>query len=152
TGGYCGGAKGRKKEVTLPVLQTSRLTLREIEEGDAEGLHGAYGDAAAMRFWDHPASDDIAQTRLRIRGTLDVDRTWHGMWAILTRSGEFAGAINYHGRQMQQRRLAVGWIVVPRFWRQGLMAEAAKIVLHHCFSDLGAHRIEARIEADNIAS
>ncbi|MGE4080916.1 MAG: GNAT family N-acetyltransferase, partial [Reyranella sp.] len=75
-----------------------------------------------------------------------------GMWAILTRSGAFAGAINYHARNLGNRRLALGWILSPRFWRQGLMTEAAGIVLHHCLSQMNTHRIGAAIEAENIAS
>ena len=138
--------------MTLTVLQTTRLTLREIEEGDADGLHEAYGDAEAMRFWDIPVSPDVAQTGSRIRGTLGVDRQWHGMWAILTHAGAFAGAINYHARHPGNRRLALGWILSPRFWRQGLMTEAAQAVLHHCFARMNVHRIEAAIEAQNIAS
>jgi ribosomal-protein-alanine N-acetyltransferase len=32
------------------------------------------------------------------------------------------------------------------------MAEAAPPVLRHCFTELNAHRIEARIEPENVAS
>lgn len=56
--------------MNLPVLETNRLTLREIKESDSEGLHAAYGDAEAMRFWDFPASSDVAQTGSRIHGSL----------------------------------------------------------------------------------
>jgi len=105
--------------MTLPVFETPRLTLRAITEHDADGLHEAYGDAVAMRHWDHR---------------------------------RFAGAINYHARNESQRRLAVGWIVVPPFWRQGLVTDAAPPVLSHCFTQLGVHRIEARIEPDNLSS
>jgi [ribosomal protein S5]-alanine N-acetyltransferase len=138
--------------MTLPVLQTGRLRLREIEESDAEGLHAAYGDTEAMRFWDFPASTDVAQTKARIRGSLGVDRHWHGVWAITLGSGEFAGAINYHDREPRHRRLALGWILSPPFWHQGLMTEAAQAVLDHCFSQMNTHRVEATIEPENIAS
>jgi len=40
--------------MTLPVFEAPRLTLRSITAHDAEGLHEAYGDADAMRYWDHP--------------------------------------------------------------------------------------------------
>lgn len=119
---------------TLPTFETRRLLLRPIEESDAPGLHAAYGDPEAMRFWDVPPSVDIAETASRIRQTLAVERRWHGMWAVVARSGGFAGMINYHNVDPRNRRLALGWITVPAFWHQGLMTEAAQIVLHHCFS------------------
>jgi ribosomal-protein-alanine N-acetyltransferase len=138
--------------MTLPVFETPRLTLRAIAEHDADGLHEAYGDAVAMRHWDHPPSRDVSQTAERIRVSVKSDPRWHGMWAIQTHAGRFAGAINYHAHNASQRRLAVGWIVVPSVWRQGLMTEAAPPVISHCFTQLNVHRIEARIEPNNLSS
>ncbi len=137
---------------SLPTFETRRLVLRPIEEADAEGLHGAYGDAETMRFWDLPASVDVAETASRIRQSLAAERRWHGMWAIVPRSGGFAGAINYHNVDPRNGRLAVGWILAPAFRHQGLMTEAAEIVLHHCFAAMEMHRIEALIEPENTAS
>src|SRR5213592_2641765 len=138
--------------MTLPVFETLRLTLRSITEHDAEGLHEAYGDADAMRHWDLPPSVDVSQTAERIRLSAEADPRWHGMWAVQTHAGRFVGAINYHAHNEQQRRLALGWIVVPSCWRQGLMTEAAPPVISHCFTRLNAHRIEARIEPENVSS
>jgi RimJ/RimL family protein N-acetyltransferase len=91
--------------MSLPVLQTERLTLRPLQEADAEGLHAAYADREAMSFWDFPASRDVAETAARIRQSLAVDERWHAAWAIVLRSGGFAGMINYHQRQPWNRRL-----------------------------------------------
>ena len=135
--------------MTLPVFETLRLTLRSITEHDAEGLHEAYADAEAMRRWDHPPSRDVSQTAERIRTSAEVDPRWHGIWAIQTHAGRFVGAINYHAHNEQQRRLALGWILVPSSWRQGLMTEAAPPVISHCFTGLNVHRIEALIEPQN---
>jgi len=115
--------------MTLPVFGTLRLTLGSITTDDAEGLHEAYVDADAIQHWDHPPSRDVSQTAERIRMSAEADPRWHGMWAIQTHTGRFAGAINYHAHNEQQRRLALGWIVVPSYWRQGLMTEAAPPVI-----------------------
>ena len=107
--------------MTLPVLETSRLTLRPITEHDAEGLHEAYGDADTMRHWDLSPSRDVSHTAERIRVSAEANPRWHGMWAIQTRAGRFAGAINYHAHNEDHRRVALGWIVVPSLRRQGVM-------------------------------
>ena len=138
--------------MTLPVFETPRLIVRSITEHDAEGLHEAYGDADAMRHWDLPPSVDVSQTAERIHLSAEADQRWHGMWAVQTHAGRFVGAINYHAHNEQQRRFALGWIVVPSCWRQGLMTEAAPPVISHCFTRLNAHRIEARIEPENVSS
>jgi len=138
--------------MTLPAFETPRLTLRSIAQNDAEGLQEAYGNALAMRHWDLPPSRDASQTAERIRASAEADPRWHGMWAIQTHAGRFTGAINYHAHSESQRRLALGWIVVPSFWRQGIMTEAAPPVISHCFTQLNVHRIEARIEPANVSS
>ena len=138
--------------MTLPVFETRRVTLRSITVHDADGLHEAYGDADAMRHWDHPASRDVSQTAERICTSAEADPRWHGMWTIQTHAGRFAGAINYHAHNEHHRRLALGWIVVLSFWRQGIMTEAAPPVISHCFTRLNALRIEARIEPENVSS
>jgi [ribosomal protein S5]-alanine N-acetyltransferase len=142
----------RKEAVALPGLQTERLTLRQISEADAEGLHAAYGDPEAMRYWNFPATRDVAETASCILQSLAVDERWHAVWAILLKDGGFAGMINYHHREPWNRRLELGWILASAYWRQGLMGEAAQAVLHHCFTAMNTHRIEALIEPENVAS
>jgi ribosomal-protein-alanine N-acetyltransferase len=137
----------------VPDFETSRLRLRKLAIGDAPGLHEAYGDPAAMRFWDAPPSRDLAETAQRIERSLAVDPTWHAAWAVLRRADDrFLGMVNYHARQPWNRRLAVGWILVPWARGQGFMAEAMHVVLPHCFGGLETHRIEAEIEPDNTRS
>jgi ribosomal-protein-alanine N-acetyltransferase len=137
----------------VPELTTPRLTLRALVETDAVALHECFGDAATMRFWDSPPTRDLGETIARIHGSRGVSPEWHAAFAVtLIESGRCVGMVNYHGRQPAARRLAIGWIIAPSWRRRGLMREAVTALLHHCFETLDTHRIEARIEPDNIAS
>jgi ribosomal-protein-alanine N-acetyltransferase len=139
--------------VTIPVLEAPRLRLRPLVEADAADLHEAYGDAETMRYWDAPASGDIAETAARIRQSRGVGAQWHAAFAVTLRDDDrFVGMVNYHARLPWHRRLAVGWIVTPPWRRQGIMREAMSALLDHCFRSLDTHRIEAHIEPDNTAS
>lgn len=137
----------------VPDLLTERLRLRPLELADAPGLHLAYGNAHAMRFWDTPPSQGLGETQARIGRTLSADTRWHAAWAMLGRGrGQFIGMVNYHARQPWNRRLAVGWILVPDCERNGYMQEAMRAVLSHCFDALDTHRVEAEIEPANARS
>jgi RimJ/RimL family protein N-acetyltransferase len=144
--------------IKVPDLDTARLRLRCLMIDDAPAAHQAYGDAEAMRFWDMPTSIDLEETERRLRRSLSVDPQWHATWAVLARpdghsaTDRFIGMINYHARQPWNRRLALGWILVPRFQGQGYMQEAVRAVLAHCFTTLNTHRIEAEIEPENVRS
>ena len=95
-----------------PQLETPRLILRALQDTDAVGLHAAYGNGEAMRFWNFPASRDVAEAALRIRQSFAVDERWHAVWAIVLRDGKLAGMINYHHREPWNRRLELGWRLV----------------------------------------
>ena len=142
------------RHMAFPSFTTARLRLRPIAPSDAKGLHTAYGDPEAMRFWDCAPSRDVAQTKARIpRNTPHF-----AMWAVLAKDGKrFLGAVNFHNRSAGHRRLAIGYILAREHWRKGLMHEALVPFLGHCFGDhrfggLECHRVEALIEPENAAS
>jgi [ribosomal protein S5]-alanine N-acetyltransferase len=142
----------------VPALETARLRLRCLMIADAPAAHQAYGDPEAMRYWDMLPSIDLEETERRLQRSLSVDPQWHATWAVLTRpdgaipDDQFIGMVNYHARQPWNRRLTLGWILVPRFQGRGYMQEAVAAVLAHCFTTLDTHRIEAEIEPENVRS
>ena len=111
-----------------------------------------------MQYWDMPPASDLEETERRLTRSLSVDAQWHATWAVSVRTDdearddEFIGMINYHARQPWNRRLALGWILVPRFQGRGYMQEAVRAVLAHCFTTLDTHRVEAEIEPGNVRS
>jgi [ribosomal protein S5]-alanine N-acetyltransferase len=142
----------------VPVLETPRLQLRCVMIADAPSVHQAYGDPDAMRYWDMPPSIDLEETERRLKRSLSVDPQWHATWAVWARpdgqllADQFIGMVNYHARQPWNRRLALGWILIPRFQGRGYMREAVGAVLAHCFAALNTHRIEVEIEPENVRS
>ena len=106
-----------------------------------------------MRFWDAPPTVDVAETAKRLEETVTTDPRWHAGWAVVLKdTDDFIGFVNYHNRVSYTRRLAVGYILAAPYWRRGLMTEAMRCFLAHCFDALDAHRIEALIEPANVAS
>jgi RimJ/RimL family protein N-acetyltransferase len=136
-----------------PPIETTRLLLRPLSDRDAEGLHAAYGDPEAMRFWNMPASVDVLQTAARIGRSLSAPPAFHACWCLVRKSDDaILGMINYHHRESWNRRLELGWILAPAHHGKGLMSEAARAVLAHCFEAMDCHRVEALIEAENLPS
>ena len=135
----------------VPELGAERVRLRRLTVADAPGLHEAYADAASMRFWDALPSRDIAETEARIRQSTSADATWYAAWAVLAkRDDAFIGMVNYHARQVWNRRLAVGWIQTPRFEGQGYMTEAMQALLRHCFDGLHTDRKSTRLNSNHL--
>jgi ribosomal-protein-alanine N-acetyltransferase len=60
--------------------------------------------------------------------------------------------VNYHQRDLRNRRLEVGYIACPIYRQKGYIREAMQALLRHCFETLDVHRIEALIVPENVRS
>lgn len=142
-----------KDPAEVPVLETPRLRLRPFQIADAAGLHDAYGDPEAMRFWDFPALASVAETERAVRWSMKYNPYAYGVWAVATKDGDRClGLVNYHHREQRNRRLEVGYILARAHWRRGIMSEAMTALLDHCFVALQVRRVEALIQPENVAS
>ena len=136
-----------------PIFETARLRLRPFAERDIEGLHSAVGDAEAMRHWDGPLYGNRDETGRLLRWFMKPNLYSHVGWAVAGLEDDACrGFVNYHHREARDRRLEVGYILAPKYWRQGFMGEAMAPFLRHCFETLKTHRAEAYIDPANLAS
>ena len=135
------------------ILNTPRLALRPLVSDDFEPLHVCFGDAEAMRYWDFTPSCDVRQTKERLGQILAVDPKWMASWTVVVKeTAAIAGWLCYHHREAWHRRLEIGYILAPLYWRRGLMSEAVRTLVAYCIKDLDTHRVEAMIEPENVAS
>jgi [ribosomal protein S5]-alanine N-acetyltransferase len=135
------------------TLNATRLVLRRWTVDDAPDLYAAFGDPEAMRFWNSPPAAAVEDVADQIRRSLQAHPDHHAAWSIVLRSERKAiGMVNYHHRDVRNRRLEIGFILAQPYWRQGLMEEAIRALLQHCFESLNVHRVEAVIAPPNEAS
>lgn len=142
-----------KKTKKQPAFDTKRLEVRPWKQADLKELHALYADAGNLRYWSDLPNNDIEQTRQAMKWHRNYEPQYYAMWAIEEKkSGRLIGMINYHHRHMKQKRVDVGWLMLPAFQGKGLMTEAVRPLLCHLFDDLGIHKIEALIVPANKAS
>ncbi len=138
----------------FPVLDTDRLRLRRFAARDVDAMHGAFGNATAMWYWNSPRFKTRAETARLVRVLAKADGPqWWLAWAIARRRDDrCVGMINYHHREAGNGRLELGWILAPRHQGKGYAREAAAAVIRYCFNQLDTHRIEAMIVPENTVS
>lgn len=140
-------ARAPKKQ---PVFVTERLRLRPFRDGDLKVLHALYGDADNLRYWGVSPNPNLAVTRRMLRWHLPFRPRHHVIWALEEKnSRKVVGMINYHRRELHEKRVDVGWLTLPQYQGKGFMAEAGRALLHHLVDDLGVHKVEALIRPDN---
>ena len=125
-------------------FETPRLVLRPWEERDAEALYKYAADPAVGPIAGWPPHTSVGNSRAIIRTVLAVPETYA---VVLKQTGEPVGSIGRHfGDRSHIAHIAddeaeIGyWIGVP-YWGQGLIPEAVRRLLRHCFEDLGLQAV-----------
>jgi ribosomal-protein-alanine N-acetyltransferase len=74
-------------------------------------------------------------------------------WAITLKGNpKLIGIIGHFRIEPQNYRAEIGYMILPEYHGQGIVAEAIKEVVRYGFDDMNLHSIEAIIDPNNLAS
>ncbi len=134
-----------------PTFETERLRLRPFRKSEAKVLHVLYGDEKNLRYWGVDPSPNLDSTRKMLRWHVSFHPFHYALWAIEEKkSRRVVGMINYHRRDLRERRVDVGWLALPRAQGKGYMTEAGRALLRHLFDTALAKRLGFRLEGGPI--
>lgn len=138
---------------TFPVLETERLTLREIAVDDADAIFAMMSDLQVMRYYGVPmrSREEAVKRANSIRAAFQERNIVY--WAMIEKtSGDFIGSGGFWRIIKPDSRAHIGYELVPAWWNRGFMTEAVSAMLKFGFETIGLHSIEAGIHPDNIGS
>lgn len=131
------------------VLAGDRVRLRELREADLPKL---------VDWWRRP---DVAVFNDRVQPRPDkpleeMFRQWSDNgsaagagFCVETRDGELVGHVALWGAEVRNRCGMFGIMIGPEYQSQGLGSEATRLMINYGFTELGLHRIELMVNADN---
>lgn len=133
------------------VFQTERLRLRPIRLSDAAAMfaYAKMPDVGPKAGWNPHTS--IEETKAIIRTMLKEDPTHSGVYAVTLLDDVLIGTIDIH-HIVKNFRGEIGMVLDPRYHNQGLMEEAANIMVMVAFECFHLKRLEYRHFKDNHAS
>ncbi len=137
----------------MAFLETARLQLRELTQGDFVDLAQILLDRDVMTAYEHDFSAEEVQNWLD-RQLRRYRQDGFGLWAVVLKSsGEMIGQAGLTLQPCEGSRvLEVGYLLKKRFWHQGYAREAAAACKSYAFQVLGRDTVHAIIKADNFAS
>lgn len=141
--------------VDFPLLTTSRLTLREIVEADAENILRIHGDAEHMRwFGSDPIRDLEGATKL-----VAMFASWReepvsgARWAMeLRNQSGLIGTCGLFRWNRSWRSCIIGYEIAPAHQGRGYVKEALGAIITWGFREVPLNRIEAQVHPGNAAS
>jgi ribosomal-protein-alanine N-acetyltransferase len=137
------------------TLDTSRLTLREVLESDAQCLLQIHGDSEHMRwFGSDPIRDlDGAAKLVATFASWRKDPVSGARWAMeLSDQPGLIGTCGLFRWNRNWRSCIVGYEIAPAHQGRGYVKEALKAIITWGFREAQLNRIEAQVHPDNRAS
>ncbi len=138
----------------MEQMKTSRLTLRPLENGDAESIFAYASDPVVANFTTWDSHRDLDDTRdfieLAIRDHKGKDTLTWGI--ILKETGQLIGTIGLSGLSFRHHSAELGYVIGRNHWRSGYVTEASKAVCTFGFRELNLNRIMARCHPENTGS
>ncbi|WP_171176514.1 GNAT family N-acetyltransferase [Ruegeria sp. HKCCD8929] len=116
----------RTSHAAVGVIRTDRLLLRPARPDDLLPLHSIFSDTGAMRYWSHPAHEDLEPTRRFLEGFMTEDAKNRFEYIV-----EFDGTCI--GKAGMWARPEIGYILHPDHWGKGFAYEALSAVLPRIF-------------------
>lgn len=134
--------------ITLPI-ETERLTIREMDEADAERLHRLYSDPIAMQHLATELPKTVAESAEWMQQKIDLHhRSGLSLWSIVLRESDLV--IGDGGLQrLDDGTIEIGVRLVRSEWGHGYGREAAVALLKVGFRELGVERIVGITAPDN---
>ncbi len=138
----------------FPNLETKRLLLRQLENGDSKAIQFLRSDKTVNKFVKRPRTNTINEATAFINkiniGILENDWLF---WSITIKEDpELIGTICIWNFSKDRKTAEIGYDLNPKYHRQGVMNEALSTVLNYGFQTLNLTTIEAFTHRNNESS
>ena len=145
--------KGKEGAEHACILETQRLFLREMTEGDYHDLAAILQDAETMYAYEHAFSEEEVWDWLR-RQQERYRKDGFGLWAAVEkRTGEMVGQAGITLQEIEGERLPeIGYLLKRRHWHKGYASEAAAGCRRYAFETLRLPRVYSIIRENNLPS
>ena len=135
----------------MATLATDRLNIRPLEMQDADALYAFWANAEVRRYlWDGQILPMETVHAIIRQSIADFEAHGFGFFSLDLKVTEpkvvgFCGFRRFEdGEQIE---MLFG--ILPEYWGEGFVTEAAREVLRHGFEEAGVSRIIAAVDTPN---
>lgn len=137
------------------TIETERLILRPLTVADAEaGYRNWCSDEKVTEYLTWPVHGSVEDTKTIFKMWEDsyADPKFYQWGIVLKELGEPMGSISVVEIDERTETLHIGYCIGSAFWNRGIMSEAFSAVIDYLFDEVGANRIEALHDPENVHS
>jgi len=142
------------KHIGTQEIKTERLTLRRFKVTDADMMFNNWANddevTRYMRWQSYKSVDEAVEMLRQWSENYEKEDYYH--WGICLDSGEMIGSLGVFIDSEHDHRAGLGYCIGRKWWNNGYVSEAVKVILDYMFRNTDVERIEAFYAVDNPAS
>lgn len=141
--------------LSLEILETERLRVREMTLDDIERLYEIYAEPSITEYMEglYPdKKDELEFSKSYIENMYGF--YGYGLWMVIEKeSGRIIGRAGLSNREIDgEVYLELGYVIAKENQRQGYATEVCSAILEYAKSELGAMQVIALMKPENEAS
>lgn len=132
-----------------------QVQLRPLTLADAHDIYKNVNDKEVVRYTLHiPYPYHLSDAKSFIRKSIKAgkEKTAYIYGIALKESGKIIGVISLSNIDKKNKKCKLGYWLGKKYWNQGVMTKAVKMILDIAFNKLKMHRVYASTFADNNGS
>jgi ribosomal-protein-alanine N-acetyltransferase len=135
----------------FPVLQTGRITLRDIRPEDAMAIFRMRANGRVNRFISRPDMQDPKSAQELAERTIQAWKNKQAIgWAgVLRGSGEIIGTCGFNSIDYYNLRAEIGGELDVNYWGKKIAVEAVEAIVRYGMEQMNLHSIEAKVSPEN---
>ncbi len=139
-----------------PVLETSRLLLRPLDESDAADIYEYAKNPNVSKYtlWEPHTSIDASLEYIREYVLPKYEQGLLEPYGIELKSnpGKIVGTVGCFWTSKQANAMELAYAISEEHWGKGIVVEASAVLMEHCFSEYKVKRLQARCKVENTQS
>jgi len=139
---------------TLPTLETERLALRWMSEGDIPSLFEIFSDPKVTPYVTIQPVSELGEAAKFLREIQEgfASRSFF-QWGVARREDDrVIGTCTLFALSVAHKRAEIGYALGSAYWGKGYITEALGALLRFAYGTLGLYRIEADVDPRNAPS
>lgn len=139
---------------TPPVIESERLLIRIVAEGDLPSLLTVNGDPQVTKFLPYAAWQSLSDAHAWFERMAGIQATGNALQFVIAQrpSQEVIGSCLLFRFEEGSARAELGYVLGRAHWGHGFMREALAALIGTAFGTMGLRRLEAEIDPRNQAS
>lgn len=140
--------------ISLKPIETHRLCVRPVLESDLPSLLAINSNEAVVKFLGHEPWQAMAEAEEWFERISKQQASGSALEFVISvkETGNVIGRCGLFEFEVANAHAKLGYLLDRPHWRQGYMREALAALLDSAFDEMELRRLEASVEAHNLAS